>query len=91
MNSIALTKYGECFNAWCRAPLFVELAKYPRDLRCFDCSPVVEMWADIIGNRCFDLSTGSAVAIDALGEVVGYFSISEAKGLGRCLESGGRL
>jgi hypothetical protein len=92
MDKLSLTQYGLCWNAWCNAPLFVELAKYPGDLRCFECSPVESMWADSAGGfKCFDLGGDTALILDASGDVFAYMPKPDAGALAHCLKSGGRL
>jgi len=92
MEKLSLTQYGFCWNAWCGAPLFVELAKYPGDVLCFDCSVVVKMWKDSAsGYECFNLDSDRALILDAAGDVFAYMPMSEVDALAYCLKSGGRL
>jgi hypothetical protein len=92
MDKLSLTQYGFCWNASCAAPLFVELAKYPGDLRCFDCSPVEKKWFDSSsGFQAFDMGNDSVMLLDAFGNVFAYMPTSEADALAYCLKSGGRI
>ncbi len=92
MDKLSLTQYGLCWNAWCGAPLFQELAKRPGDLCCFDCSPFEKLWTDSAsGYQAFDMGNDSVMLLDAFGDVFAYLSQSEADALTCCLKSGGRL
>jgi hypothetical protein len=64
-----LTPYGVCFNDECRAPLFVEMARFPHDALCPDCSTFEFLGFDANGDRAFHSDFGGVVVLAAVVEV----------------------